>query len=55
MAEVLEAKKNRRRELARLSFEQKIQIVVKLQQVSAEICSKTGRPAPMPWGSRDWK
>ncbi len=49
MAPVLDAKARRRRELASLPFEKKLEIVLELQRNVAEIRRSTGRPGPQPW------
>ena len=47
--QLFRAKEERRAELARLPFEQKIAIVVELQKIASEIAANVGRPAPKPW------
>ncbi|HUW62698.1 MAG TPA: hypothetical protein VMZ06_16950 [Candidatus Bathyarchaeia archaeon] len=49
MARALAAKRKRRRELARLPFEEKIKIVVQLQRITTEIRTSMGLPARKPW------
>ena len=53
MAKALAAKQERRRELARLPFEEKIKIVVELQQITTEIRTSMGLPARKPWDLPD--
>lgn len=47
---VFRAKAERRRQLAELPFDEKIEIVVKLQQIAYELTTASGRPARKPWG-----
>ena len=49
IAPLLDAKARRRRELAALPFEKKLEIVLELQRSVAEIRRSTGRPGPEPW------
>ncbi len=49
---LLGAKARRRRELASLPFEKKLEIVLELQRSVAEIRRSTGRPGPEPWEPR---
>jgi hypothetical protein len=49
IAPLLDAKARRRRELASLPFEKKLEIVLELQRRVAEIRRSTGRPGPDPW------
>ena len=49
IAPLLDAKARRRRELASLPFEKKLEIVLELQRSVAEIRRSTGRPGPEPW------
>ncbi|MCX5771558.1 MAG: hypothetical protein NTZ09_14995 [Candidatus Hydrogenedentes bacterium] len=53
MARALAAKRIRRRELARLPFEEKIKIVVQLQRITTEIRTSMGLPARKPWDLPD--
>ncbi len=43
------AKAERRRQLAELPFDEKVEIVVKLQQIAYELTAASGRPARKPW------
>lgn len=49
MAPLLAAKARRRRELAALPIEKKLEIVLELQRNVAEIRRSVGRPGPEPW------
>jgi hypothetical protein len=49
IADLVLAKRNRRQQLARLPFEQKIQILIRLQKMAHEIRVKSGRTAPKVW------
>lgn len=49
MAPLLAAKARRRRELAALPIEEKLEIVLELQRNVAEIRKSAGRPGPEPW------
>ncbi len=49
MAPLLAAKARRRRELAALPIEAKLEIVLELQRTVAEIRRSSGRPGPEPW------
>jgi hypothetical protein len=53
MARALAAKRKRRRELARLPFDEKIKIVVQLQRITTEIRTSMGLPARKPWDLPD--
>ena len=53
MRHLVHAKQARRRELARLPFEQKIRIVVELQKIAHEIGTQSGRNAPSVWRIAD--
>jgi len=46
---LLDAKAHRRRELAALPFERKLEIVLEVQRTVAEIRRSSGRPGPEPW------
>ncbi len=46
---LLDAKAHRRRELAALPFERKLEIVLQLQRSVAEIRRAAGRQGPEPW------
>ena len=46
---ILAAKAARRRELAALPIEQKLEILLELQRNVAEIRRSSGRPGPEPW------
>lgn len=46
---LLDAKARRRRELAALPIEKKLEIVLELQRSVAEIRKGSGRPGPEPW------
>ena len=50
--EAVRAKKERRHRLADLPFDEKVEIVVKLQQMAFEIATAAGRPARKPWNVR---
>jgi hypothetical protein len=43
------AKESRRRELATLPIEQKIEILVKLQHIASNVGRQVGRPYQKPW------
>lgn len=47
--ELFARKLERRRQLADLPIEEKVAIVVKLQQVAHRIAKQTGRPCREPW------
>lgn len=49
MAPLLAAKARRRRELAALPIEKKLEIVLELQRNVAEIRRSANRPGPEPW------
>ena len=53
MDRALAAKQIRRRELARLPFEEKIRIVVQLQRITTEIRTSMGLPSRKPWDLPD--
>ena len=46
---ILAAKARRRRELAALPIERKLEILLELQRNVAEIRRSSGRPGPEPW------
>jgi len=43
------AKQARRRALASLSFPEKISILLRLQEIAAEVRTAAGRAGPSPW------
>jgi len=47
--QVFDAKRQRRALMSRLTFEEKIQILVRLQVMASEIVASTGRVARTPW------
>jgi hypothetical protein len=49
LARILDAKARRRRELAALPFERKLEIVLELQRSVAQIRRAAGRQGPEPW------
>ncbi len=49
IAPLLAAKSRRRRELAALPIERKLEIVLELQKSVAELRDAAGRPGPRPW------
>lgn len=48
-ADELSSKKARRVELAQLSVEKKVEILIKLQQLTSEVARQAGRPHKKPW------
>lgn len=46
---VFDAKRRRRALISRMTFEEKIQIIVRLQVVASEIVTSTGRVSRTPW------
>jgi hypothetical protein len=48
-AKLFSAKESRRRELATLPIEQKIEILVKLQHLASNVGRHAGRPYKKPW------
>lgn len=47
--QMVEAKKTRRQELAALPFDQKVEMVLKLQQMVYEMATAAGKTARKPW------
>ena len=53
MDSLFAAKRNRRRQLAALPFEEKIRLVVELQRIAAEVARASGRTTPGVWRISD--
>ena len=49
MEKTLRAKEARRRKLARLTFPEKIEILLRLQRIATGVQDATGRKGPRPW------
>lgn len=47
--ELHRSKKARRVELAQLSVEKKVEILIKLQKLTSEVARQAGRPYRKPW------
>ena len=49
MEELFRAKESRRHELANKSAEEKVLLLVKLQQITSEVAKQAGRSYRQPW------
>ncbi len=50
--DLFKSKESRRRELAALPIEEKIQILIKLQHIASNIGREAGREYKKPWGKK---
>jgi len=46
-------KEERRRNLAALTVEEKVAILIELQQLASQVAKEVGRPCQLPWGAEE--
>jgi hypothetical protein len=50
---IFKRKEDRRRNVAALTVEEKVEMLVQLQQLAWQVASETGRPCSSPWGTQE--